>query len=445
MGNNITIPTDGLAGDRLTLPVDLLAEEIQVTIKAYADGYQCNRDFITAAVFAATSTAVGRKVCTWDNRHENFLPLWLCLVAPSGSNKSAPVRAVLRPLNNRNAANYDRYIEEMKQYDAALSSDAKDVEKPVYRQLVISDTTPEARNEALFDNGSILCVSDEIATMLGNLNRYNRSGEASQLLSVWNGDDIIVNRKSTGHLLIKKPALGIIGGVQPDILAATFGSDMFMTNGMNQRWLFVYPDDEPPAMYCETYVAQDIAKAWEEYVCALIDRTFLYERLLIDYDAKKVYIEYYNRLQEKKAEAEPYMAAVYSKLQIIVQRWAGIAHILGTVPDAQYIAPDEMEYAVRCMDYFERCAEKVYMKLSRGGKPNSTEHLTKEQVIALCYNSFSPQSKQAFADAIGVSRPLVSRAVSKYPMLRCYGYGDVLDADNREDNKEDNKKTSVTL
>lgn len=305
MGNNITIPTDGLAGDRLTLPVDLLAEEIQVTIKAYADGYQCNRDFITAAVFAATSTAVGRKVCTWDNRHENFLPLWLCLVAPSGSNKSAPVRAVLRPLNNRNAANYDRYIEEMKQYDAALSSGAKDVEKPVYRQLVISDTTPEARNEALFDNGSILCVSDEIATMLGNLNRYNRSGEASQLLSVWNGDDIIVNRKSTGHLLIKKPALGIIGGVQPDILAATFGSDMFMTNGMNQRWLFVYPDDEPPAMYCETYVAQDIAKAWEEYVCALIDRTFLYERLLIDYDAKKSISSITTACKRKRPKLNP--------------------------------------------------------------------------------------------------------------------------------------------
>ena len=417
MGNNITIPTDGLAGDRLTLPVDLLAEEIQVTIKAYADGYQCNRDFITAAVFAATSTAVGRKVCTWDNRHENFLPLWLCLVAPSGSNKSAPVRAVLCPLNNRNAANYDRYIEEMKQYYAALSSGAKDVEKPVYRQLVISDTTPEARNEALFDNGSILCVSDEIATMLGNLNRYNRSGEASQLLSVWNGDDIIVNRKSTGHLLIKKPALGIIGGVQPDILAATFGSDMFMTNGMNQRWLFVYPDDEPPAMYCESYVAQDIAKAWEEYVCALIDRTFLYERLLIDYDAKKVYIEYYNRLQEKKAEAEPYMAAVYSKLQIIVQRWAGIAHILGTVPDARYIAPDEMEYAVRCMDYFERCAEKVYMKLTEGKKQPEAKAMGKEEMIANVYHLTNPVSQSAVADALGVTQQYISKCLGKYPKL----------------------------
>lgn len=417
MGNNLTISADGLAGDKLTLPVDLLAEEIQVTIKAYAGGYQCNRDFITAAVFAATSTAVGRKVCTWDNRHENFLPLWLCLVAPSGSNKSAPVRAVLRPLNNRNAANYDRYIEEMKQYDAALSSGAKDVEKPVYRQLVISDTTPEARNEALFDNGSILCVSDEIATMLGNLNRYNRSGEASQLLSVWNGDDIIVNRKSTGHLLIKKPALGIIGGVQPDILAATFGSDMFMTNGMNQRWLFVYPNDEPPAMYCETYVAQYIAKAWEEYVCALIDRTFPYERLLIDYDAKKVYIEYYNRLQEKKAEAEPYMAAVYSKLQIIVQRWAGIAHILGTVPDARYIAPDEMEYAVRCMDYFERCAEKVYMKLTEGKRQPEAKAMGKEEMIANVYHLTNPVSQRAVADALGVTQQYISKCLGKYPKL----------------------------
>ena len=58
----------------------------------------------------------------------------------------------------------------------------------------------------------------------------------------------------------------------------------------------------------------------------------------------------------------------------------------------------------------------------------------------MCYNSCAPKSKQAFADAIGVSRPFVSRAVNKYPLLRCYGYGDMLESDNEDDSVE----TSVT-
>lgn len=111
------------------------------------------------------------------------------------------------------------------------------------------------------------------------------------------------------------------------------------------------------------------------------------------------------------------MAAVYSKLQIIVQRWAGIAHILGTVPDAQYIAPDEMEYAVRCMDYFERCAEKVYMKLTEGKRQPEAKAMGKEEMIANVYHLTNPVSQRAVADALGVTQQYISKCLGKYPKL----------------------------
>ena len=254
--------TDSAAlSDRLVLPIDGLSEETQAIIEGYAKGYQCNRDIITAAVFMAASTAIGKRACTDDGRYKNYFPFFICVVAPSGSNKSTPMREVLRPLSERNAANYEAFREEMKQYEMEVKAGNENAEKPRFRQLIISDSTPESRTKALMENPNVLLVSDEIATMLYNLNRYNRSGEVPQLLSVWSMDDVIINRKSEMPQLIREPFLSIIGGTQPDVLADTFGSDYFMSSGFNQRWLFVYPDDEPPAMYSESYVSTEISEA----------------------------------------------------------------------------------------------------------------------------------------------------------------------------------------
>lgn len=438
----LIVENNVLAGS-LSLPIDGLSQGTQEIIRGYADGYQCNRDFITATVFITVSATIGKKVCVYDGRYKNYLPFFTCLVAPSGSNKTTPMREVLRPLINRNSLNYDSFQKEMKKYASSVKEGNEDEPKPVFRQLIISDSTPESRIKALSENPNVLLVSDEIATMLYNVNRYNKSGEIPQLISIWSVDDIVNNRKTESPVLIKEPYLSIIGGTQPDILANIFGSDYFMNSGFNQRWLFVYPDSVPPAMYSENRVPKEIFEAWNRYINELLDFDFEnsgFNALYIKDEAKRLYIEYYNRLQSKKAVAGEYMAAVYAKLQIIIERWAGVTHILGDKWDSIDILPEEMEYSIRCMDYFERCAEKVYMKLTENKKQAETKQLTKEQLIAMCYNSCNPKSKQSFADAIGVSRQMVSRAVNKYPLLRCCGCGNDLNIDN----EEDTNKTGAT-
>ena len=421
----LTINNNALA-DTLSLPIDGLSVEAQAIIQGYSDGYQCNRDFITASIFTAVSTAIGKRICSYDGRYKNYFPFFICLVAPSGSNKTTPMREVLRPLTNRNAANYEVFKEAMKKYDAEVKAGKENADKPVYRQLIISDSTPESRVKALSENPNVLLVSDEIATMLYNMNRYNKSGEVPQLISIWSVDDIIINRKSETALLLKEPCLSIIGGTQPDVLVNTFGSDYFMNSGFNQRWLFVYPDDIPPAMYSESNVSKEVSDAWNEYINGLLDFDFAsndLDTLYITDEAKQLYIDYYNNLQQKKSNACGYMASVYAKLQIMVERWAGIAHLLGNEPDMSRILPGEMEYSVRCMDYFERCAEKVYMKLTEGRNQPEAKATGNEEMIARLFFAYNPKSIQAFADGLGVSRQLVSRCLTKYEWLRGCGCG----------------------
>lgn len=429
---NFTVEDNALSGS-LSLPIDGLSPEAQAIVQGYSDGYQCNRDFIITSVFTAVSTAIGKRVCTNDGRYKNYFPLFICLVAPSGSNKTTPMREILRPLTNRNTSNYEAFQESMRKYNAEVKAGSENTEKPQFRQLIISDSTPESRIKALSENPNVLLVSDEIATMLYNMNRYNKSGEVPQLISIWSVDDVIINRKSETALLIKEPCLSIIGGTQPDVLADTFGSDYFMSSGFNQRWLFVYPDDVPPAMYSESKVSKEISDAWNKYIDGLLDFDFANNgigTLHIMDKAKQLYIDYYNKLQIKKSGACGYMAAVYSKLQIMVERWAGIVHLLGNNPGMSRVLPEEMEYSIRCMDYFERCAEKVYMKLIECRKESKEKEMGKEEMIANVYRLTNPTSQSAVAESLGVSKQFISKCLKKYPRLTGCRLTDVEHIDN---------------
>ena len=174
--------------------------------------------------------------------------------------------------------------------------------------MLLSDSTPEARNQVLStSHNGILLYRDEIKGFLDDIGRYNKSGEVSQLLSVFDSDNIVINRKSDDTLLVEEPFMGVLGTIQPDVLADTFGNDLLMNNGFNQRWLFVYPDENPSAMYSEKSISKEVREAWSSYINALLDADFKAggcDTVYIIDEAKRLYIEYYNELQVKKQSTD---------------------------------------------------------------------------------------------------------------------------------------------
>jgi len=361
---------------------------------------------------------MGKRVIIDDGKYRNYPCLWVCVVAPSGSNKSTPIRFFLQPLKDRDSYNYGVYREELRAYRQA-GDDKGD--KPVFKQYVISDSTPEARNQVLSVNpNGILLYRDELKGMIDDFCRYAKSGELSQMLSMFDSDTIVVNRKSDEPLLIKDPFMSIIGSIQPSVLVDTFGNDNMMNNGFNQRWLFCYPESGMPEMYNDVSIPQSVISDWKDFIYNLImyDFSVMGGKIYIRGEAKRVYIDYYNSLQIKKASADDYLSSVYSKLQIHVIRWAGVAHILGNSPTSIDITPEEMEYSVRCMDYFERCALKVYRMLLEGrGNRHEVKSMGKEEMIANVYHCTSPVSQRAVADALGITKQYVSKCLKKYPKL----------------------------
>ena len=400
------------------LPVDGLSPNATEMLRKVASSLQCPVDIALSAMFATVGVAMGKRVIIDDGKYRNYPCLWVCVVAPSGSNKSTPIRFFLQPLKDRDSYNYGVYREELRAYRQA-GDDKGD--KPVFKQYVISDSTPEARNQVLSVNpNGILLYRDELKGMIDDFCRYAKSGELGQMLSMFDSDTIVVNRKSDEPLLIKDPFMSIIGSIQPSVLVDTFGNDNMMNNGFNQRWLFCYPESGMPEMYNDVSIPQSVISDWKDFIYNLImyDFSVMGGKIYIRGEAKRVYIDYYNSLQIKKASADDYLSSVYSKLQIHVIRWAGVAHILGNSPTSIDITPEEMEYSVRCMDYFERCALKVYRMLLEGrGNRHEVKSMGKEEMIANVYHCTSPVSQRAVADALGITKQYVSKCLKKYPKL----------------------------
>ena len=443
---NLSINPRGLENSAPSLSIDALSDLVQDYIRAVASVYQCPQDMVIASAFAVAGAAIGTRLTIEDGKYRNYPCLWVCIVAPSGTNKSTPMRLLLQPLKDVDARAYEDFGKGLKLWKAAGDDKA---EKPIFRQHIISDCTPEARTQILmFNPQGVILSMDELRTFIDNLCRYNKSGELTQLLSINDHDTLTVNRKGDDPVLINNPYMAMLGSIQPSILADTFGNDLMMGSGINQRWLFVYPNATPPAMYSEKTLPETIANSWGVGIKNLLIHDFSVDggKMYLRGEAKQVYIDFYNKLQSLKTDADDYMSSVYSKMQIYAIRWAGITHILGKtsllengrfIPD---ITPEEMDYSCRCMEYFIWCAEKVYSKLMEGRRKPEARPMGNEEMTARLFFANNPPSIQAFADGVGVSRQFVSKCLKKYERLRGCGCGDI----QTTYNVADTKKTSAT-
>ena len=152
---------------------------------------------------------------------------------------------------------------------------------------------------------------------------------------------------------------------------------------------------------------------WSDFV----DKLYSLEPRQVTFspEAQKLYIDYWKSMQKKKVGGDSYMNQVYSKLQIYCQKWAGLTFLLSEENYQTDYALAEvdalsMQIAIESMLLFEEWAAKVYAKM-RESSPSL--HLTKAQLIQKFNEVYPIQNYQQFADSIGVSRPLISRALNK--------------------------------
>ena len=401
------------------LPIDGLPELVQQYINEIVRVYHCPIEFPTVAVIAAFATAIGKRIKVTDGKYTNPLMLWFINVAPSGSNKTQPVKEVLKPLREINRKNYQVFDAEYRAWKADKERDESN--PPMFNQILVSDTTDEARNK-IFQSTSTGIVGHypEFKGFLDDQERYNKGGYIDKLLRLFDYEDIYINRKGDEKpLVITDAFMCILGDIQPALLAPTFGNPQYMVSGLNTRFLFTmpkifeFPDREKESMNpC-------FVESWRSIIRQAYENDYTkIPTIWFSPESDALYDCYFNSLQQKKEKVssttgDGYLLSLYSKLQIQTMRFAGIVHLMGMINctnsyNNYLVSGESMEYTIRCMEYFEQSAVAVY-ELIQGIAPNSSKEMTQADILRMVKDKVGIKNQRAFAEGIGKDPSYVSR------------------------------------
>ncbi|KAA3623350.1 MAG: DUF3987 domain-containing protein, partial [Bacteroidetes bacterium] len=260
-------------------PIEVFPKAIQEIITATNESLNFPIDFVGASMLYAASVAIGNscKVEIMKGYQQN-VSLYIAIVGRRGTNKSHPLSFCLRPLEDRDEKNFEKYREEKSEYDANIKLSKKEREEqqiddpvpPIWEQLLVTDFTPEALIDVhKFNKKGIGVYVDELASWFKNFNRYNSGSEEQFWLSVWSGKPIRINRKTTEPSFIPLPFISVIGTIQPALLKE-LAKDR-TENGFMDRILFVIPDDLKKNYWSEVQLNPEIEKDWNTILTNILD------------------------------------------------------------------------------------------------------------------------------------------------------------------------------
>lgn len=392
-----TPPSAELYSREVELPLAGLPSLVRKYIDTCTEVFHCPREFVMASVFTTAATAVGKKLRLHIKDYTNFPVLWMLLIAPSGSNKSYPMKMITSPLRSIDKELYEQYLRRLKRHWGLPKKDRPENE-PKCRGMVVDNCTDERRDEILFLNSdqawdtddsvqasdkirSAIGIYPEVKTLIdGMAQQTGGLGVAtSRMLKLFDCEPIKIDRKTQGVMLISEPMFNIIGDIQPSLIRSTFSDAALALSGFNQRFLFCVAERTKNPDFDSRSMPQHFITWWDRLIRTLYtgmkgDREVLPQGCTEVYctpQAEQIYADYYNLLQAKKSASESdYESSVYAKLQIHALRLATVIHALklavcpATEVQADSLQADTMAYAVACMDYFEHTALRVMDSLS---------------------------------------------------------------------------------
>ena len=388
------------------LPIDGLSKLVQEYIISVSHSTQSPRDYSVGALMTVAGAAAGKNAkLVLPNGWHDYPCLWCMAVGDPSAGKTPPLREIVQPLKEENKRTFYEYKKAMEAHKASPDSPL-----PQWTgQVVIGDCTPEARDKALSVNShGTLIYRDELSAFVKEFGRYNAGSEAETLNSIWVSEGYPINRKTAENMYIEEPFMSILGGIQPDMLAKTFLREDLMASGHAARWLYLRPEPQPPRTWSNEKIPDELREGWSDVVKRLLGME--YKEYRLSEGAAQLYEDFYNQIQLVIADKEtsPICQQYLVKLSYYAARWALIVHLLNDM-SSPYITAAEMEYTLRCMEYFKRTADEVMALRSSGG--GDKRKPTQKELIRMIFDTFPVTSQSALARALGVSQPYINKCL----------------------------------
>ena len=384
----------------IPFPTDALPEPIRGFVEAGAKAIGCCVTYLVLPMLAALAGAIGntRRIRLKDGWTAPAI-VWAAVVGESGSQKTPAFQLVMRPIRDRQRKALSNHAESAQDYEAELAHyekamaawkrNSKTTEDPPTKpdppyadRYTVSDTTVEALAPILRDNPrGVLLARDELAGWIGSFDRYAKGGknaDSAHWLSMFNGESIIVDRK-TGvprTIFVPQASVSIVGSIQPAILHRTLGLE-HRESGLAARLLLTCPPRKP-----KQWTEADVQPEAKQAIEAVFDR--LYElQPMINHDgeprpvvvtltpqAKQRWKHFYNAHALEQAQLSGELAAAWSKLEEYPARLALVVHFVrwaANDPDletADVVDADSIRAGIRLGDWFKHETKRVYAILS---------------------------------------------------------------------------------
>jgi len=229
-------------------PLDVLPEQFQQFARDKAEGSGFDAGGYAMVLLIAAGNTVDHRAKLDLGPFSVPAYNWLGLVGDSGQGKSPVMKSsthTVRKINDDIVAESNRQLGKWQDACQRAKQDKADPPpKPPWKQRNALDTTTEALASLLVDNPEgVNLYHDEITELLGRMDAYSgKDGgkDRGVYLRSYDGGQVTINRATKLPLVVDNFSVGIVAGIQPEVLAAKFKKSGAGADGLYQRF----------AMYC---------------------------------------------------------------------------------------------------------------------------------------------------------------------------------------------------
>ena len=302
------------------------------------------------------------------------LSLYLITVCGSGERKSSCDRVVLRPVEQFEREAHKEFRKEFEAYDIAEDKDG--LEKPRAPYVLMQEPTLEAAQKSLYHGRpSQGLFSDEAGQFLGGyaMKEDQMVKTISGFSKFWDGAPVRRDRAMKGESLImfdRRFAIHLM--VQPVIADKAFANNVLQEQGFLARFLIAKPESMlGKQAYRENNLNIDPGLiAFYDRVTELIsvpcqtdeDGAIQFKSLPIRYEAKQLWIDYYNDVNRSLGIQQEYrdMAGNAAK---IAEQALRIAGVIALYEGEQVITDKHMEGGITLAKFYMRAAINYYIEV----------------------------------------------------------------------------------
>ena len=279
---------------------------------------------------------------------------------------------------------FERADKERKETEAEYRFMSKEEKKAQYpeglpefperaKAIFVDDPTFEALalNFYHYQDQAILYSKDELKGIFDSLDKYRggKGSDETQLLSLYDGDELSISRASGKAIFVRKTALSIFGTIQPTVLAQLWG-DGQDSNGMFSRFNYCWQPDVCTIIKTEDDDYQECPL--DEPLKTLFTRAYATEpkTYFLSKQAFSRYANYYNFLSRRAyKESNPILQHALNKAKGQCGRFILNLHLLeslGNRPTKEVnptIETEGVERGIKVTQFFLEKVELLHKTL----------------------------------------------------------------------------------